>query len=325
MTMEVDGIGTEGAGGGGVDLGGGAGGAAAMPPDALNAADPQGAVNPADMPPPFTPNLNLKVYDKEYEIPERFRALIKDKESEKEVREVFEKAYGIDFVKSNRDSLRSENAQLKSWREQAEGTFQHLGNLAADGRPEALTTLFSNLGLTRDKILRYALNIAEKTPEQLAAFDAQMAQNAALTERERTLAAMGAQNEELSVRIREIELGQYLSRPELAPIVQSFNAGKDNPDAFQSFVVMIGQAHYAKTGEDLPVETAVQQAISYLGAQATQPPAVSTPQAHAAGNPHNVVPKPTKETLPNISGSSKTPVKSQIKNFEDLKRATAEL
>src|SRR5688572_23823320 len=51
----------------------------------------------------YTPNFKFKVLDKEHEIEERFRKLIKDADSEKMIRELHEKSFGIEAIKSQRD------------------------------------------------------------------------------------------------------------------------------------------------------------------------------------------------------------------------------
>lgn len=52
--------------------------------------------------PAFSPNFKLKVMEQEREIPELLRPLIKDAESEKAVRELVEKAYGLEYVKDRK-------------------------------------------------------------------------------------------------------------------------------------------------------------------------------------------------------------------------------
>src|SRR5688500_2643210 len=64
--------------------------------------------------PAYTPDFKVKIKGKEFEIDEMFRGLIKDADSEKKVKEFFEKAYGIDFVKQDRKALKDEHEGFKS-------------------------------------------------------------------------------------------------------------------------------------------------------------------------------------------------------------------
>ena len=61
-----------------------------------------------DAEPPFKPNTKYKVMDKEYEIPKELQAVMKDAASERMVRELYEKAGGLDVVKTKLNDTRVE-------------------------------------------------------------------------------------------------------------------------------------------------------------------------------------------------------------------------
>lgn len=287
-----------------------AGEGAGVPPGA------EGATGDGTTPPvpEYVPSYAVKSYGKEYEIPETFRSLIKDKETEKAVREVFERAYGLDNLKGVHQNVRQENVSLKEWKESTEREIGALNEALASKDFDSVREI---LGISEEDLIRHAIALVERTPEQKSALQQQRRQSQELSQRDMEYQRVLQQNEQMAVRMREIELDQYLFKPEVAAIAQKYNAGKANPDAFKDLVIRVGQSHVA-LGKDIPVAEAVREAIGYLeGFVRIEDDPAGTPPA---GNGPKVVPRNHKEALPNIAGSNKTPVKSQVTSIEDLKR-----
>ena len=63
--------------------------------------------------PKFTPSFKYVAYDKEYEIPEMYRGLIKDEATQKEVAALFSKAQGIDMFMPKHQKLKEEYGTFK--------------------------------------------------------------------------------------------------------------------------------------------------------------------------------------------------------------------
>jgi len=120
----------------------------------------------------FQPNYHYKVLDKEHEIPEFLRGTIKDEETQKQVKELFEKAGGLDHIKSKynelestQNTLVSENAQYKQAVDELRSTYQRND---FDG-------LFKQLQIDENKVLQWVLDKAqynEMAPEQRQQIDA---------------------------------------------------------------------------------------------------------------------------------------------------------
>lgn len=284
----------------------------AAPEGATTGANLAGVADP-NTPPVFIPNFKFKNQGKEHEIPEKYRTLIKDKESEKEVRDLFEKAYGIEITKKRAKSLQEERDDLKA---RFENTERGLETLSGFIQKKDYDSFFDALNIPKEEILRYALEYAQRTPEQQAAIAAERRRQQEVQEYDVGYRQLLTQNQELAVQMREFQLDQVMAKPAFAPVIEAYNAGMDNPNAFKEFVISIGQ-EYAHRGQDIPPEQAVQEATRRL--QAVMPQQSGAP-TQVQANPHNVVAPHTKPTLPNVQGSGKAPVKNQIRSVEDLRR-----
>lgn len=276
-----------------------------------------GDTPPADTPPAFSSDYKVKVYDKDFEIPEEYRPFIKDAETEKKAKELFEKFYGFDFVKQSRDGLKSEAKELKTWRENTERGLNELNGYL---QKEDYDSFFNAMGIPKDRILRYALKVAERTPEQEAQLLENWRNKNETNQYLLELENVRQENLQLAVQMREIELNQYLTQPGVTEVVQAYNAGQANPAAFRDLVVKVGQL-YANRDQDISVQEAVTEAMRIIGKPYMPQGQASQPQA----NPHGVVTPTRKDTLPNISGGSKSPVKSQIRSIDDIRKRADEL
>lgn len=268
-------------------------------------------------PPVFTPNFKFKIYDKDYEIPEWARGGIKDPEVEKQAREVFEKFYGFDIVKQDRNTTKAELAEAKDYIARTDADLTRLGQLVRDGD---FDTFFGELKIPEDKILQYAIQLAERrqwTPEQRQAWqDSQSAkaQNRALLDTNRSLET---ENQRVAVQQREFEVNSVMSRQDVLPVVQAYNQGMGSPSAFKELVIEIGNAAWASRQEDLTAEQAVQRALRYIrGAN----PNIGKPSPVSNG----VVTPSDKSVLPNIQGRGASPVRTTVKSLDDIKRITRE-
>lgn len=282
-----------------------------------NPPDP-GAPNPPELLETFTPNPVVKVYDKEFEIPEKFRALMKDKDSEKEIREIFEKAHGIEIVKSRSQGLKTENQSLK---EQIESTDREIGMVNQAISKKDYDSLFDYLGIAKQDVIRYAYETVSRTPEEQAAIDAQRTSERQRVEYDEGYQRIRSENERLATQMRELELMQYMSRPDVSQVAQAYNSGQANPDAFRNFVITIGQS-YAAQNKDISVPEAVTKAMEYL--KGFSPPQAMLEAGQPQVNPNGVVQRSQKATLPNIQGGNKSPVKQKVNSLDDLKKLARE-
>jgi hypothetical protein len=274
--------------------------------------DPTGESNP------YSPNYKFKVLDKELEFDEFLRGAIKDPDTEKKVRELYEKAHGLESVKSDRTTLRNELTQTKDKIAKTEAGLETIASYVRKGDYDSF---FESLGIPKENILKYALELVqrEQDPNKLAQWQAnrqaqQQAQHyqseAQRLEQERT---------QFYVQQKEFELSQAMIRPEISGIVQAYDAGMGQPGAFRQYVIRMGQALESQ-GQDVSTDQAIQEAVRHL--QAVNPNLTAAPM----GQPRStgVVQPNQKPVIPNIQGRGTSPVRSSYRSLDDLRKLAKE-
>jgi len=270
--------------------------------------------------PAFTLNPKFKVLDKEMEFDEWAKNSIKDPETEKKVRELYEKAHGLDSVKQDRQTLKNELAETK---EKMAGTDRAIEQIGQYAQKKDWDSFFEALRIPKDDILKYALEIVKREqmpPEQRQAWESNRQTQQDAQRYQEQNQQLTTQYQQIQVQQREFQLEMALSKPDITPIVQAYNAGMANPGAFREFVVRMGQA-YAANGQDVSVEQAVQEAVKHLRAANPQ---MGAPLVTAQDAPRVVQPS-GKQTLPNIQGRGTSPVKTVVRTLDDLKQRQREL
>lgn len=272
--------------------------------------------------PAWALNPKFKVLDKEHEFDEFIRPVIKDAETEKKVRELYEKAYGIEPIKADRQSLREQLAEEKQRSAERDRGLEVLSSYIQN---DDLDSFFEATNIPKSKVLKYALELVQReqwTPEQKAAWQQQRDTAARVTEYEQQNQQLMERQQQLMVQQREFELSTVLARPDITQIAQAYEAGMGTPGAFREFVINIGQA-FAARGQDIPAEQAVNEAVKHLramnpslGQTAAQPQGQATP---------GVVMPNQKPVIPNIQGRGTSPVRSTVKSLDDIKKRYAEL
>lgn len=297
------------------------GGASAAPVETTSAAASTPAATPAvgtpmvPETPAYNPNYKFKVMDQEKEFDEYLRPVIKDIDTEKKIRELYEKAYGLDHVKPKYESLKT---QFEDVNGKYTTVAQDLQKLGIHLKNNDLQSFFGAFQLSDEQILKYAidrLNYYDLPPEKQQELDAQGARNAQLAQLQQENQQFKQWKEQQETQQMRNELDQTLNAQHVAPIVMSFDQRAGKPGAFMEAVVNYARAEFARLGKDLTPAEAVQGFVTTFGlnAQAASPqPAV---EQAVDGNPQSAQ---RAATLPKIPASGASPVKQKVKSLADL-------
>lgn len=305
------------------------------PPAGASAAPPSGAQAPgtgaqgAVTPPPFTLNSKFNFMDAkgakaEAEFDEWIRGAIKDPDTEKKARELYEKAHGIEFVKSERkrymDDFNATNSKLHEATTRAERLdgFLSSGNLAAFQR---------ETNLPDSAILIRARQILDmmKNPELKAKEDQEYSQTSQMGQ-------LQTQNQQLLQQVgqaRLFELNTVLDRPDVAQIVSNYDAKVGKPGAFRTEVINRGLMYHEVYKVDKSPNDIVAEMLGFMGVAqpqtqngVAQPPVQTPPEANGqqvvTSEGVRVLP-PKKPTVPNISGKGTSPVKKAWGSFDEIR------
>lgn len=261
--------------------------------------------------PAYVPNFKVKAYDKEYEIPEQFRGLIKDAETEKTVRSIFEKAYAVDEMKPKYQKLRTD---YDTYKKDADPILTGVNNLTQMLNRNDFDNFFKAVGIKKEDLYKYVsnqLSLSEMTPEQ----QAEHANNVAMKHQNLLLEQQYQRTQEMyenmSVQTRTFELNSVLDRPEVKSVQTAFDE-KLGDGAFRKAAIEHGFNVWKTQGVDLSAEQAVQDFAKQYAPFLQQQPQAPAAQTTMSSN--------GKPVIPNLGSRSASPVKIVPKSIADLKK-----
>ena len=267
--------------------------------------------------PVYTPNYKFKVMNKEFEIDEWLRPAVKNQDVEKKIKDLYEKAYGLEAIKPKHESMKEEFDQLKQKSIQTDQALETLGKFVQEGD---FDSFFEGLNIPKNKILEYALDLVKReqmSPEQKTQWEASKAAREAARYYEVQNQKLLESQQQFAVQQRTFELDIALQQSEAKVFADAYNAGMGTPEAFKDYCIQIGQA-YAARGQDIPATQAVSEAIKHL--RAINPSLGAQTQSATP-----VVQASQKPVIPNIQGRGTSAVKTAVKSLDDLKRRAREL
>lgn len=276
-------------------------------------------------PPAYTPDFKLKVYDEEKELDDPFlKALIKDADSEKKVKEIAQKYLGFDTVKERHEKTKSD---FQGYMQTTQPVVEYYNKASKMLQQGDLSSFFEFLKIPDDAIFKFAVAKAEEaqlSPEQRQFLHNQRQvwkDKMGLEEQNQSL--QSSQQKQLS-EFRAQELNWVMARPDVNNIAQAYDSKVGTKGAFRQLVIDKGLAHFAATKGDLSAEQSAMEVMKYIGVlvqpqgQMAQPGQTTntTPLIPQSGQP---------PIIPNVTGRGTSPVKKQIRSIADLKKRGEEL
>lgn len=297
--------------------------------EATDETDGDEAVENEEEAPVFTPNTKFKANDKEMDIPQEYHSLMKDAESEKAVRELFEKAHGIDSVKTKladtrveRDKYLNENTTFKTQMGKARQTY---AKAVQNENYHSLDGLWKQLSISPEVVMRWAhakaqlAELAETNPAQHQLMLRQIGMEQDAEAQAESMNSLLTQNQQHELNERQNQFDNMMATPQVKALEQEFEQKFGLPGAFQEEVLNAGKLAYANGGKILSVAEAVQAVTQRFGLGKAIPqgqPAQGQPAAAQAQpnqpNPaaKKVVQRTTK-VIPNTGGASHaSPIKT---------------
>ena len=276
----------------------------------------------------FTPNVKFKANEKEMEIPKEYHSLMKDANSEKAVRELFEKAYGLDSVKEKLSGTRQEREQLKqelgNYRS-AIGKARNIYQSAVQsGNWHKMDDFFKNLGVSPDHVMQYAIEKAklqEMDPTQRKLIESRLQAERDYEAEQETNFSFQSQLQQQAMELKKLEFENVLSRADSQAFMQKLDSTFNRPGLFKQEVIAAGEQAWFSEGKNIPVEEAVKRVVSKYGLVAQTQQSAQAPVAPQGPSGKKVIQKAA-STIPNVSGSNgASPLSSQKpKNLDDIKK-----
>jgi hypothetical protein len=271
----------------------------------------------------FVPNYKFKVMDKEHEIDEFIRPAIKSAEHEKKLKEIYEKAFGLDEVKAGRDKVRQEYQTYKTQTEPMVNTIREAANLYQSAIQAAksgnnrkavfqMEEAFKHLGIDDGVLKNYVfqkLQVDELDPQQKAYYNQHRELELQNAQMQKQMQEYQKHAESLAVQTRTTELNTVFNQPEISQIVQAFDS-RNGQGAFQQEVILRGQQIYNLSGRDASAAEVVSDIIKKYG---LSPQTVNSEQAQSGAVAPQELP-----VIPAVRQASTSTVGKTISSVQDL-------
>ncbi len=283
--------------------------------------------------PAWTPNWKFKAAGKEHEIPEFLRGVVKDADTEKQLKELHEKAYGLDSVKNQFQTSQSQLQQFqKTIMPHYDNLKKTVDSVVKFRDSGDLDSVFEAVGIQPNVVAQWMykrLQVQELSPEQRAVYENErnlQKQNYALQERLQTL-SQG--HEQTQLQTRAMELQSALAKPEVQTVSESYNTRMGQPDAFWNFVCQQADFMERTSGQRVTADQAIQQSLKILGTSIVPGQAQGVVQPGAqAGTASSVQAQgnPNPPIIPNVTGARNTsPTKKLARSVDDLRKLAKEM
>lgn len=264
----------------------------------------------------FKPNFSFKVKDKEHQIDDFLKSAIKDAETEKKVKELYEKAYGLDEVKAHRQKIQEQLQAIEPKYQSVEKSLQALGSFV---QKKDYRSFFEALQIPKDDILRYAveeLKFRELPPEQKAAIENQRQQEQQFMMANEYNQKLQNDMEALVMKQAQFELQQEISKPEISAAAQAFDARVGQPGAFMAQVIQRGSYYEKVHGQSKTAKELIDEVSMIAGLSPQGMPAGN--QTAPQGNATAPQPKPVIKSFNGSNASS--PVKKVFSSIDEIRK-----
>jgi hypothetical protein len=274
---------------------------------------------PQVVPPAYQPNFKYKFAGKEHEIDETFRSIIKDQETEKKVKEMFQRSMAFDDSKAKWDE------KVKTHYEPTVQQYQALDKdvkrVMGFRNSGDLDSFFQEVRLPYEQIKNWVIQQEElaQNPQQKALYDQAFQERRARANLEEQLQNQTGQMQEVQSREREFELHLVMARPEVTEVANRIE-GMMGEGAFRQLVVDEGVRAWSLYQRDLSAQDAVNLVLQRFGklASGSAPSEVIQNPASQGVASAGMQQKPP--VIPNVSGKGTSPVKKVPKSIDDIKK-----
>lgn len=279
--------------------------------------DPDSTADPAEEP-EYVPNYKFKVLDEEREFDEFIRAAV-TKDNEGQIRELYEKAHGLEHVKTKHQDATQKLSKVEG----DYGQFQAEIKEILGFRDTDLGIFFDKVKLPKQAVAQWVLSELQK--EELPEGHKKVYNE--LDGLKREVHNLKKANSDLDeLRINELvqahsnQLNQELTQPDVAPLVSAFDTRLAKPGAFRDMVIRHANAELeqSKGARDLSPGDAVKEVINILGLQTQASSPNATPNGSAAAP--KVVKDAPPVVLPNLGSGTRSATRKQPRSLDELRK-----
>lgn len=265
--------------------------------------------------PEWQPNYKYKYRGEEKEIDDPyFRSVIKDPDSEKKFRDLYERAEATSFYKQDFYDIRKKYEDIAPKYQELDSQLKKIATVYEKGD---MDLFFKGLGVDEKKVFEWVakkLQYEQLPEDQKRLYDENRDARVRSLGMEEELAYHREQAAKEAVNARSFQLERELGKADVQSIASEYDAIYGN-GSFEKEVVRAGQFEWLTNKRDISAVEAVQMVVGKVK------PIVERLQS--AGTPANPsMPKP--KVITNLAASSNMPAKRRITSIEDLKKLAAQ-
>lgn len=278
--------------------------------------------------PAWMPDFKFKVKDKELEFDDFIKPVIKSKELNDKMKDLYLRSHGLDEVKASRDHFQ------KSWKsehEKIQTVEKNLQNLGVAVKNKDFGTFFDQLKIDKNDVMNYfieELKFQELPAEQKQAIERQRQAQFDYQNQVTQNQGLQTQMQELVMKQTRFELDQAFSAPDVSPAISQFDARAGQAGAFQAEVLKRGQFYEAVHKTSPPAEQLVREVLTLAGLSSGMPGQAQQAPLSQQGNASQVVhTQNQKPVIPSFSGgsSTKSPTRQVVGTIDDIRKRRQEL
>lgn len=274
----------------------------------------------------WTPNYKFKAAvergdQKEFEFEDWAKKIV-NQENEEKLRQLYCKAYGLDYLKERYQNTRQITDQLTTENSGYKAAFEEAKMYIKSGD---YGSLLQGLGISKKDIYQWVYNDLEQANmphEQRMALQAQQQERQRLYQLEQQNQQLSQNYQNTMVQMREFQLDTVLQSNEVAQVAADFNAQMGNPDAFRNEVIKRGVA-YAQIGQDISAQQAVAEVLQLINAAKQQTQVDQPGITNQATQAQAVTQK--KPVIPAVGGKNSSPIKKSPKSLDEIRKLSASL
>lgn len=271
----------------------------------------------------FVPDYKVTVYGKQREIPEKFRSLMTDESSSKEVREFCEKALALDEYKPKQEAA---SQKIEHYEKKVLPAYAKqdaiIRELTHHIKHNDFDSYFEALGVPFERVAKWMEQRLSLTPEQAVLYN----QNRELQKNTYKLEIENSQFKSSSEQaIADVERQQglamiqeldfNLTRGDIGDRVKAYDE-KNGANSLRNLVIKHG--HYAANveGRKLSNEEAIKEVLERVA------PAIAAPNTNSGPIPKTVAPK-VQPTLPVVRTRPQSPTVKTPSSINDIRKKSA--
>jgi hypothetical protein len=269
----------------------------------------------------YEPNYKFKVLDDELEFDDRIRDVVKDKDTEEYIRDLYTKAHGLDSYKSKLETKNSEMENLQSKYQETESYLDtvkqgidQLENLSKDD----FMAFQRRLEIPDEKILdraREILQLRDRPAHEQQRYEQSVQDKMNYQRSQSEMQKIQSQNVQLQRRQHDFEMQQVLNQPEITEFQKRFDE-RLGDGAFKRHVDQYGTVQHQNGRYAMPTEAVMSVFKQYKPLIGTETTTTARPSQSTSNQ--SAPPKPMKNLG---SGVNQTVTAKPYRSLDEIRKA----